>query len=37
MSKILNFELFLTPLSDNLNILHFDANPIRIECLVTEL
>ena len=28
---------FLTPLSHNLKILHFDANPITIGYLVTEL
>ena len=38
MLNILNFD-FLTPISDNLKIkvLHFDANPIRIGNLVTEL
>ena len=34
MSKIFNFE-FLTPLSDNIKIQHFDAHPIRIGYLVT--
>ena len=36
MSKIFNFE-FLTPLFDNLKMLHFDTNPIHIGYLVTEL
>ena len=30
-------EKFLTPLSVNSEMLHVDANPIRIGCLVTEL
>ena len=28
---------FLTPLSQNLKMLHFDANPVTIGYLVTEL
>ena len=36
MSNNFNFE-FLTQLSDNLKIQQFDANPMRIGYLVTEL
>ena len=36
MSKIFNFEIF-TPPSGYLKMLHFDANPINIGYLVTEL
>ena len=36
MLKIFNFE-FTAPPSDNFKMLHFDANPIRIGDLVTEL
>ena len=32
-----NSYSFLTPLSHNFKLLHFDANPITIEYLVTEL
>ena len=37
-SLVKNFNFyFLTPLSQTFNMLHFDANPITIEYLVTEL
>ena len=37
-SLVENFNLyFLTPLSHTLKMLHFDANPITISYLVTEL
>ena len=36
LSIIFNFE-FSTPYSCNLKMLHVEVNPIRIECLVTEL
>ena len=37
-SLVENFNFyFLTPLYHNLKMLHFDANPITIEYLVTEL
>ena len=36
LSKILNYH-FLTPLSHNVKMLHFDANPITIGYLVAEL
>ena len=36
MSKSNNFEIF-TPRYGNLQMLHFDANPIRIVYLFTEL
>ena len=35
-SLVENFY-FLTPLSQNFKMLHFDANPIKIGYLVTEL
>ena len=37
-SLVENFNFyFLTPLSQNFKMLHFDAIPITIGCLVTEL